>query len=607
MPFAATGTPQGTNGTVTPLSLPARTPGAVGNILIVSGFSSLRTSALGLSDTSGHVWTPILAADFDDATNGTRLNAWWTVVKSTASTTISVTRAAGTAFTGITCDEFTVTGGKVRLDKSGNSTAGASGTPTTPSFTTGFPDELIWMIAVDTVSGVGLIDGTNGTLGGNDGSGDIAEYRVLTGRSGVSMTAAVGGSGAYDVVFGTFAITNDSTLSKGGLHPGKSPGRNFPITGRWLQTKADQTVVATGPQLYLSDLTATLSFVGSQAKLTFHNQTGSLSFIGAVVKRTARTNTGSLSFIGAQAKTTNKVATAALNFSGTVSKFISRTLTGSLGFVGSVTKSLTRALTGALSFIGTQTKLTSKPQTGQLSFVGAQSKLINKVQTATLSFIGAQNKFISHVLSSALSFVGSVSKLTSRLQTAALNFVGTFSGSHLIIVAFTSALSFVGAVSKQTGKALSGSLSFSGAISKFISHVLSGTASFIGSCVKQTSHGLAATLSFSGSVTKQCRRALTAALSFSGSITKSIRKALTATANFVGNIATALIHSGGTLFTQAFTASVGFAGTVGKMTKRGFLATLGTAGAGVGAGHNIIMIGHKLYKRITGIIYEEIN
>jgi hypothetical protein len=86
-----------------------------------------------------------------------------------------------------------------------------------------------------------------------------------------------------------------------------------------------------------------------------------------------------------------------------------------------------------------------------------------------------------------------------------------------------------------------------------------------------------------GSLTRKPFKALPATLSFSGSLSRRIGKALSAGLSFVGNLATNLIHGGGTLFTQSFTATLSFSGaltrTVGHFFTQAFTATLSFSGA----------------------------
>src|SRR5438876_1224767 len=126
---------------VTTVSL-TRTAGAVNNLLVISGYSSVRGSALTISDTQTNTWVTA-NPDFDDASNGSRQQSWYALAKNTSSTTITITRGAGSGFTGMTLDEFTGTDTTSPLDKVDHSVAGASGTPSSPAITPAANDELI--------------------------------------------------------------------------------------------------------------------------------------------------------------------------------------------------------------------------------------------------------------------------------------------------------------------------------------------------------------------------------------------------------------------------------------------------------------------------------
>jgi hypothetical protein len=82
-------------------------------------------------------------------------------------------------------------------------------------------DELVWAWCADNLTGVGNIDGSAATAGGNGptySGGDGTEFRVLTGRSGVAMTAAfVGSGGNYTLMAATFkpATTQAFTINVG--------------------------------------------------------------------------------------------------------------------------------------------------------------------------------------------------------------------------------------------------------------------------------------------------------------------------------------------------------------------------------------------------------
>lgn len=180
-----------------------RTANAINNLFVVGASYNLSTGTPTIADTQLNTWV-IVDPVFNDATNVNTLMSWYCFAKNTASTIITVTHTS-TNFTSMVLDEFTSTDTTVAvLDKVFHSVAGASGTPTSPSFSPGVADVLVWAYCSDSNTDAALIDGTKGTIGGDDGSQDIAEYRVLTGRSGIAMTAAFAGSGNYDLIGATF-------------------------------------------------------------------------------------------------------------------------------------------------------------------------------------------------------------------------------------------------------------------------------------------------------------------------------------------------------------------------------------------------------------------
>jgi hypothetical protein len=194
------GASQGTSGSTSITQ--TRTPGAVNNVIITSCIIALSTATPACSDSpGGHTWIPLIAA-FQDTPNGTTMRAWMAYALNTSSTTITVSGGGG-SFIAMTVDEFSGVALTSAIDAAFHSTAGASGTPTSSSFTPAFDNELAWAVCADTTTGVGNIDGSAATKGGDDGSGDWSEFRVLVGRSGISMTAAFAGSGAYDVIGAT--------------------------------------------------------------------------------------------------------------------------------------------------------------------------------------------------------------------------------------------------------------------------------------------------------------------------------------------------------------------------------------------------------------------
>lgn len=193
-----------------------RTPGAVGNLMVV-GFSVGvgSTVTLNISDTAGNTWN-ILNTELEDTTNNVTSQSWWCLTNGTSSTTVTVT-SNQTQFCIMTLEEFSGVAASP-ADQAVRSAAGASGTPISPSFTPSVDDVLVWAWCADSLTDMGNIDGTKATAGSNGpaySGGDGSEYRVLTGRSGISMTAAFVGSGAYTLMAATFKPLAGSSFSMG--------------------------------------------------------------------------------------------------------------------------------------------------------------------------------------------------------------------------------------------------------------------------------------------------------------------------------------------------------------------------------------------------------
>lgn len=223
-------------GAATTLAI-ARTAGAVGNLIVVGG--SVGDSAAGaysgatpISDTQANVWNTFPGTPLHDATNGVTVVGWWTLAKNTTATTVTIASNVASAFMIMMLSEFSGTDLGTPLDQSvtarGNST-----NPTSGTFTPAFGDELIWVMGVDSISAVGFIDGTNATKGSDDSFNDWSEYRILSGRAGVGMTAAfVGSVGAWNLVIGTFTPPRAAVVRRSSrpfpFTPGSPPSCSSP-------------------------------------------------------------------------------------------------------------------------------------------------------------------------------------------------------------------------------------------------------------------------------------------------------------------------------------------------------------------------------------------
>jgi hypothetical protein len=145
-------------------------------------------------------------------------------------------------------------------------------------------------------------------------------------------------------------------------------------------------------------LVAALSFVGNIAKAISHGLTAAISWVGNLVtlyiphsgNNYTKALAASLSFTGSQSKLTNRGLVAALGFIGGMAKLVTRSFGGAVAFVGRFTKTSVKSFAGVLTFAGTFGigKLYARAFTATLSFVGTQGKLINRGFTAVLGLLG---------------------------------------------------------------------------------------------------------------------------------------------------------------------------------------------------------------------------
>lgn len=403
----------------------------------------------------------------------------------------------------------------------------------------------------------GLVNGVQKASGTNSA--------LASGKVGLQWWGGTGGIAAVSLwAAGDFSSGTQTGTIPRMFHPGKGTLAQ----ARFYQTRKG---IISGPNAFTQLLTAAVSFVGAEVNTTSHIlPVAALNFVGAIAKRT------------------NKPLTAALTFSGNLVKAIVHILVAALTFVGNTSKQTVRALTAALTFIGAvvSAKFFTRLLTAAVTFSGAISKQANKSTSGAVTFIGnIPARAITHGLTAGLTFIGNTSKQTSRSLTAGLTFIGSLIEGIFKQVFLTAAVSFSGAISRQTGKALPAALTFTGNVNRAITHSLSAALTFVGTTAKRTTHSF------------------TAAVGFAGNLAKQAGKTLTGAASFIGNLATSFIAgTGGILYTKALTATVSFTGSVGKGIRKGFIASLGTIGSGIGP--PVILLGQRLAIRLKGIIYQ---
>lgn len=192
----------------------ARTPGATGNLIVVSGMA-FGGSTLTISDTAGNTWVEIFPRTTWYTGGAAASRAWYALANGTSSTTITVA-ASSASNTALTLDEFTAAEGFTSpLDKYRVST-GTTGNAESGAVTIVYNDELIWGCCGTIVGITGR--GAGYTLGADDASHTLqTEYKINTGGAGNSENANwTNTSAQWCAGIGTFYYTG-ATLSSAKL------------------------------------------------------------------------------------------------------------------------------------------------------------------------------------------------------------------------------------------------------------------------------------------------------------------------------------------------------------------------------------------------------
>ena len=161
------------------------------------------SNTLGVSDTAGNTWTPILAA-----TNlGTvRCATWYAISNTSSATTVTITGTPTAAFLTGLFDEFS---GQAASPIDNNTSTSGSGTPTV-SLTPVANNCALWNACSDTITGVGTSPLAY-NKGADDGFQDWSEYFILSGGGGSAQTCNFVGSGAFAITATSIAPLVAST------------------------------------------------------------------------------------------------------------------------------------------------------------------------------------------------------------------------------------------------------------------------------------------------------------------------------------------------------------------------------------------------------------
>ena len=163
-----------------------------------------------ISDSQANTWF-IIENDFSGSGNN-RGKSWYCFAKNTSATTVTVTSSVTTTFACMVIDVFRGTASNSPIGS--NNKASGTGTPTTGTITLDQNDEAIVVWSSDSITAVGNILGSAATKGADDGVQDWSEYRIMSGGSGNTGTAAFTGSGGYTIGYTVIKLTDTSAAAE---------------------------------------------------------------------------------------------------------------------------------------------------------------------------------------------------------------------------------------------------------------------------------------------------------------------------------------------------------------------------------------------------------
>ncbi len=186
------------------------TPSAIGNLLVVGVDCAADASGVGspaVSDTGGHTWN-VCNEEFLDGPHHQTLASWYTLATTTSSITLTLVSNKPSDWISAVVDQFSGVHQTNPLDVHVESLpeGSASNPAVSSAMVPSVDNELVWAWCVGMISATGNIDGVAADAGGDTLGDDRTEYRILTGRSGVSMTAtcATYSPFKYNILSATF-------------------------------------------------------------------------------------------------------------------------------------------------------------------------------------------------------------------------------------------------------------------------------------------------------------------------------------------------------------------------------------------------------------------
>jgi hypothetical protein len=395
-----------------------------------------------------------------------------------------------------------------------------------------------------------------GDAGAQSGHASIYTAELTAGRTGMTVTLQVTGTGAGAKALKVYCVTGYDTSDPIGNTPGEGSSTTNSITPTIISAAESANsllFVAANEFNQLgvptsSDLTIDTYNISGAASGLFGRKAGPTSAGGAA--------TGNLDAAGTAAAAWNwasiEVEPAA---SGTT---FTQNVSGGITLAGALARQASKPLAGGVTTAGAVTKLTAKAFAGAVTPAGALAvvKAVLRAFAGGITPTGAMIRQPGKQLGGSITPAGVAARATGKRLAGTVTPAGSLGLIRAILRSFVGAVTPTGALLRTPQKSLGGAVTPSGVLLRRPAKNLAGAVAPSGALavVKAVLRSFGGAITPAGTVTRRIGKVVGGAIAPAGSVRRLVGKALAGTIAAAGGL---LKQTG-----KRFTGSVAPAGAV---------------------------------------------
>lgn len=416
-----------------------------------------------------------------------------------------------------------------------------------------------------------------GDAGAQSGHSSIHTAELTSGRTGMTVTAALSGTGAGAKALKVYCVTGYDSADPVGNAPGEGSSTTnsitptiisavesansllFVVANDWNQlgtpASSDLTIDTynisgsisglmgrkAGPGSAGSSATANLDAAGSSAPAwnwasveiepaggTTFNQSvaGTVTPAGAVVRQPGKALAGSTTPAGALLRTAGKALAGAVTPAGALTRQVAKVLAGTVTPAGvlAVVKAVLRSFTGSLTPAGVLARRPGKALGGAVAPSGAAARSTAKTFAGAVSPAGA----LATIKAVLRSFAGTVTPSGALVRQAGKQLASSTTPAGTLVrraaKTLSGALTPAGALGtvKAVLRSFAGSVAPAGVLGRRVGKALTGAVAPTAVVVKLLARTLAGTVAAAGALAKQQTKTFTGAVGPAGGVAAAV-------------------------------------------------------------------------------------